>query len=96
MKEILESEGFEAGRTAKLPMALGKNITGKPVAIDLAKAPHLLVAGATGSGKSVGVNAMICVAALRVHARGRAHDHDRPEDARAERSTRTSRTCCCR
>jgi S-DNA-T family DNA segregation ATPase FtsK/SpoIIIE len=58
--EILESEGFAAGRTAKLPMALGKNITGKPVSIDLAKAPHLLVAGATGSGKSVGVNAMIC------------------------------------
>jgi S-DNA-T family DNA segregation ATPase FtsK/SpoIIIE len=41
-------------------MALGKNITGKPISIDLAKAPHLLVAGATGSGKSVGVNAMIC------------------------------------
>jgi S-DNA-T family DNA segregation ATPase FtsK/SpoIIIE len=60
IKEILDSEGFEAGRTAKLPIALGKNITGKPISIDLAKAPHLLVAGATGSGKSVGVNAMIC------------------------------------
>jgi S-DNA-T family DNA segregation ATPase FtsK/SpoIIIE len=53
-------EGFAAGRSAKLPLALGKDITGKPVSIDLAKAPHLLVAGATGSGKSVGVNAMIC------------------------------------
>jgi S-DNA-T family DNA segregation ATPase FtsK/SpoIIIE len=60
IKEILDSEGFEAGRTSKLPIALGKNITGKPISIDLAKAPHLLVAGATGSGKSVGVNAMIC------------------------------------
>ncbi|HEY8378356.1 MAG TPA: DNA translocase FtsK 4TM domain-containing protein, partial [Nannocystis sp.] len=60
IKEILESEAFEAARAGKLPMVLGKNITGKPVAIDLAKAPHLLVAGATGSGKSVGVNAMIC------------------------------------
>jgi S-DNA-T family DNA segregation ATPase FtsK/SpoIIIE len=60
IKEILDSEGFEAGHSAKLPMALGKNITGKPISIDLAKAPHLLVAGATGSGKSVGVNAMIC------------------------------------
>ena len=60
IKEILESEAFEAARGGKLPMVLGKNITGKPVAIDLAKAPHLLVAGATGSGKSVGVNAMIC------------------------------------
>lgn len=60
IKEILESEAFDAARGGKLPMVLGKNITGKPVAIDLAKAPHLLVAGATGSGKSVGVNAMIC------------------------------------
>jgi S-DNA-T family DNA segregation ATPase FtsK/SpoIIIE len=60
IKEILESEGLGNTRTHKLPMALGKNITGKPIAIDLAKAPHLLVAGATGSGKSVGVNAMIC------------------------------------
>lgn len=60
IKEILESEGLGTTRTHKLPMALGKNITGKPIAIDLAKAPHLLVAGATGSGKSVGVNAMIC------------------------------------
>ncbi|HEY0134626.1 MAG TPA: DNA translocase FtsK 4TM domain-containing protein, partial [Nannocystis sp.] len=60
IKEILDSEGFGPERTFKLPMALGKNITGKPITIDLAKAPHLLVAGATGSGKSVGVNAMIC------------------------------------
>ena len=60
IKEILDSECFGSERTFKLPMALGKNITGKPITIDLAKAPHLLVAGATGSGKSVGVNAMIC------------------------------------
>ncbi len=60
IKEILDSDAFGSERTAKLPMALGKNITGKPISIDLAKAPHLLVAGATGSGKSVGVNAMIC------------------------------------
>lgn len=60
IKEILESEAFQTACEGKLPMVLGKGITGKPVAIDLAKAPHLLVAGATGSGKSVGVNAMIC------------------------------------
>ncbi|MEZ4381800.1 MAG: DNA translocase FtsK 4TM domain-containing protein [Nannocystaceae bacterium] len=60
IQEILESDYFAVDRKAKLPMALGKNITGRPVSIDLAKAPHLLVAGATGSGKSVGVNSMIC------------------------------------
>ena len=57
IKEILEEPGFGDGH--KLPLALGKDIVGKPRWIDLAKAPHLLVAGATGSGKSVGVNAMI-------------------------------------
>ncbi|MCB9752003.1 MAG: DNA translocase FtsK [Myxococcales bacterium] len=60
IKEILDGDAFGVGRKAKLPMALGKNITGKPISIDLARAPHLLVAGATGSGKSVGVNSMIC------------------------------------
>ncbi|MCX4243360.1 FtsK/SpoIIIE family DNA translocase [Paraliomyxa miuraensis] len=58
IKEILEDEGFGKGK--RLPMALGKDITGNVSTCDLAKAPHLLVAGATGSGKSVGVNAMIC------------------------------------
>ena len=59
IQENLSDESFSAGK-AKLPMALGKDITGKPQFLDLAKAPHLLVAGATGSGKSVGVNSMIC------------------------------------
>lgn len=58
IKEILEDEGFGTGK--RLPLALGKDITGNVSTCDLAKAPHLLVAGATGSGKSVGVNAMIC------------------------------------
>ena len=58
LKEILADEMFRKGK-AKLPMALGKNIEGAPAVVDLASMPHLLVAGTTGSGKSVAVNAMI-------------------------------------
>ncbi|HSC78778.1 MAG TPA: DNA translocase FtsK 4TM domain-containing protein [Chitinolyticbacter sp.] len=58
LSEILSSEPYHH-MGSKLTMALGKDITGKPIVTDLAKAPHMLVAGTTGSGKSVGVNAMI-------------------------------------
>jgi DNA segregation ATPase FtsK/SpoIIIE, S-DNA-T family len=58
MREILEHEVF-AKTKAHLPMALGKNIGGEPIVVDLAKMPHLLVAGTTGSGKSVAINTMI-------------------------------------
>jgi S-DNA-T family DNA segregation ATPase FtsK/SpoIIIE len=58
LKEILADDAFQQGK-AKLPLALGKNIEGAPSVVDLAKMPHLLVAGATGSGKSVAVNTMI-------------------------------------
>ncbi|PLX89024.1 MAG: cell division protein FtsK [Desulfuromonas sp.] len=58
LKEIIESDQFS--RTGgKLPMALGKDIFGQTVVSDLAKMPHLLVAGSTGSGKSVSINTMI-------------------------------------
>ncbi len=56
--EVLESEAFKGSRHP-LTMALGKDISGQPTVVNLAKMPHLLVAGTTGSGKSVGVNAMI-------------------------------------
>ncbi|MBJ6725701.1 DNA translocase FtsK [Geomesophilobacter sediminis] len=58
LKEIFNSEEFHRGKM-KLPMALGKDIAGNPLVTDLAKMPHLLVAGATGSGKSVAINTMI-------------------------------------
>ncbi|WP_235919269.1 DNA translocase FtsK [Aureimonas psammosilenae] len=57
-REMIASESF-SGNKAKLPLALGKTIGGEPVIADLAKMPHLLVAGTTGSGKSVSINTMI-------------------------------------
>ena len=56
--QVLASPEFDKAQSA-LSMALGHDIVGKPVIVDLAKMPHLLVAGTTGSGKSVGINAMI-------------------------------------
>lgn len=58
LREILESEPYERSG-AKLGIALGKDIGGTPVVVDLARMPHLLIAGTTGSGKSVAVNTMI-------------------------------------
>ena len=55
----LLSAGAYTNSKASLPMALGEDIGGTPTVVDLAKMPHLLIAGTTGSGKSVGVNAMI-------------------------------------
>ncbi len=59
LRSILESEEFEALK-APLKIALGQDVSGRPVAASLARMPHLLIAGATGSGKSVCVNAIIC------------------------------------
>jgi S-DNA-T family DNA segregation ATPase FtsK/SpoIIIE len=58
LREILEAEEFLAAQS-QLTIALGKDITGRPVAADLAKMPHLLIAGATGTGKSVSIHTMI-------------------------------------
>lgn len=58
LRELLESDIYKNSKLA-LPIALGKSINGSPIVVDLAKMPHLLVAGTTGSGKSVAINAMI-------------------------------------
>ncbi len=58
IKEILADDVFRKAK-ARLPMAIGKDIEGAPFVVDMARMPHLLVAGTTGSGKSVGVNSMI-------------------------------------
>ena len=58
LRELLDDDLFKS-TNYKLPLALGKDIFGRPVIVDLAKMPHLLVAGTTGSGKSVGINAML-------------------------------------
>nr|WP_269767901.1 DNA translocase FtsK [Burkholderia ubonensis] len=58
LSEILASRQYQHS-TSQLTIAMGKDITGHPVVTDLAKAPHMLVAGTTGSGKSVAINAMI-------------------------------------
>ncbi|MBI4588598.1 MAG: DNA translocase FtsK 4TM domain-containing protein [Candidatus Rokubacteria bacterium] len=59
LREILVAQEF-GGSKGKLPLALGKDVIGTPYVADLTAMPHLLIAGATGSGKSVGLNAMIC------------------------------------
>src|SRR5436190_2776338 len=57
LRELLDSEEWRASTSkSKLSLALGKDILGRPVITDLALIPHLLIAGATGSGKSVGLN----------------------------------------
>ncbi len=65
LRNVLDSDAFRKAKSP-LSMALGKDISGEPVVVDLASMPHLLVAGATGSGKSVGVNTMILSLLFRV------------------------------
>lgn len=59
LREVIESQAFQRFKS-KLSVALGQDVAGNPAAADLSALPHLLIAGATGSGKSVSVNAIIC------------------------------------
>ncbi len=64
MRDILESEDWNSAR-AEIPIALGKDVSGKPLISDLTRMPHLLIAGATGSGKSVCINSIIASIVFR-------------------------------
>lgn len=68
LSEILGSQAYNEAKS-QLTMGLGKDIVGNPVVADLAKMPHVLVAGTTGSGKSVGINAMILSLLYKAEAR---------------------------
>ncbi len=83
-REMLSSDEY-TDTQAKLPLCLGKTIGGEPVVVDLARMPHLLIAGTTGSGKSVAINTMILSLLYRLHAGPVPADHGRSQDARALR-----------
>ncbi|MBR3411990.1 MAG: DNA translocase FtsK [Bacteroidales bacterium] len=67
MKNMLECEAFRNSGKMELPIAFGKTISNEPYVADLAKMPHLLMAGATGTGKSVGLNAVISSLLFKKH-----------------------------
>ena len=84
LRELLAAEDFETTKQ-KLALCLGKTIGGEPVIADLARMPHLLVAGTTGSGKSVAINTMILSLLYRLTPERVPPDHGRPQDAGALR-----------
>ena len=66
MKNVIESEKFQNAQF-ELPIALGKTISNETFVLDLTKMPHLLIAGATGQGKSVGLNTILCSILYKKH-----------------------------
>ncbi|MDZ4720610.1 MAG: DNA translocase FtsK 4TM domain-containing protein [Roseiflexaceae bacterium] len=64
MRDVVESDEFESAK-GKLKVALGKDVSGTPIVMGLERMPHLLMAGATGSGKSAGINSIICALLLK-------------------------------
>src|SRR3546814_10318680 len=72
LSELLRSKEYDKASSA-LTLALGKDIAGRPTVADLSRMPHLLVAGTTGSGKSVAVNAMVLSLLYKASARSEEH-----------------------
>ena len=94
LRELLQSLDWEEAKThAKIPLALGKDVYGKTIITDLAQMPHLLVAGTTGSGKSVCINCADRQHALPLHAGRTALHHDRPKGGRAAGLHERCRIC---
>ena len=87
LRRILEEVDFKASGST-LTFALGRDVAGKAQAVDLAKMPHLLIAGATGSGKSVMVNALITSLLCEATPGRRPDDPDGPQAGRARRLQR--------
>ena len=82
LRDLIEDRRFQT-LDVPLPIVLGRDILGNPVYADLASMPHVIVAGATGAGKSVGPQRDAPLASLSAVARGAATAHDRPEGRRA-------------
>ena len=84
LSEILSSQAY-ADMASPLTIALGKDIGGHPIVADLARMPHVLVAGTTGSGKSVAINAMILSLIYKATPGAGTADPGRSENARIVR-----------
>jgi hypothetical protein len=89
LRRVLEEVEFTASES-KLTFALGRDVAGAAKAVDLAKMPHLLIAGATGSGKSVMVNAVITSLLCKADPGRRPDDPDGPQAGRAGRLQRAA------
>ena len=93
LREILSARDF-GDANMRLPLALGKDIGGEPIIANLAKMPHLLIAGTTGFGQIGRHQHDDPVAPLQALARGMPAHHDRPEDAGTVASMTASRISC--
>ena len=82
LRDAIDNEAFAQAKH-RLPIALGEDITGMPVIADLVRMPHLLIAGTTGSGKSVFLNALICSLLFKAPPDEVKFLHDRPQAPRA-------------